>query len=48
MDARGAWVELDRLRYQGDGNRDKKVPVISTQVFVRHIGSLAAYIAASK
>jgi len=46
MDARGAWVEMGELRYQGNGR--EKTRVISTQTFVRHITSLAEYLAAGK
>ena len=44
MDARGAWVEMGELRYQGNGR--EKTRVISTQTFVRQITSLAEYLAA--
>ena len=46
MDARGAWVEMGELRYQGNGPEATRV--ISTDVFVRHITALADYLAASR
>ncbi|MBO12352.1 MAG: hypothetical protein CMJ68_16535 [Planctomycetaceae bacterium] len=46
LDARGAWVEMSELRYQGNGREATRV--ISTNTFVRHITALADYLAASR
>ena len=46
LDARGAWVEPGRLRYQGDRKVGKRI--ISTRTFVRNIEILSRYIAADQ
>jgi PelA/Pel-15E family pectate lyase len=46
LDARGAWVEPGRLRYQGDDDPTREV--IDTQTFIRNAGILGAYLDAGK
>lgn len=46
MDERGAWVEMGRLRYQGDSDDTRQV--IETSTFIRNIGLLSRYVGASQ
>ena len=45
MDARGAWVEDGKLRYHGKDDSTRKVIECST--FIKNVGILSRYIAAS-
>ena len=46
LDARGAWVETGKMRYQG--NDDSTERVIESSTFCRHLLTLANYIAGSQ
>lgn len=45
LDARGAWVESGRLRYQGEGDTTTKI--ITTTTFANNIRTLAHFLAAA-
>ncbi len=46
MDERGAWVEEGRLRTYGDDDATR--PVIESRTFIRNLGILARYVAATR
>jgi hypothetical protein len=46
LDERGAWVEVGRLRYHGDDDPVREV--IDCGTFIRNVGALADFIAASR
>lgn len=46
LDERGAWVEDGRLRYHGDDNDVRRV--IDSRTFIRNVGTLSRYLAATR
>ncbi len=46
LDERGAWVENGRLSNQGDGDATRRI--IDCRTFIRNVGILSNYLAATR